>query len=93
MGKVKYMQDQAQNLQRFHMWGSGLLIYEARSRRCCVLVSKVLFIYTHPWQRDFSTEQHDESPLFTLIMLLVSVPKHISPPAHFLVICSYEAGY
>lgn len=38
-------------------------------------------------------EQHDENPLFTLIMLLVSVPKHISLPAHFLVTCSYEAGY
>lgn len=46
MGEVKYVQNQAQNLQRFHTWGSGLLIYKARSHLCCVLVSEVLFIYS-----------------------------------------------
>lgn len=39
MEEVKYLQDQAQNLQQFHTWGSGLLIYKARSHLCCVLVS------------------------------------------------------
>lgn len=44
MGEVKYVQNQAQNLQRFRTWGSGLLIYKVRSHLCCVLVSEVLFI-------------------------------------------------
>jgi len=46
MGEVKYVQDQAQNLQRSCMWGSGLLIYKARSHLCCVLASEILFIYS-----------------------------------------------
>lgn len=77
---------------------TNLLIYVARSHLCCVLAPKLLFIYTHPRQRDFSTELQEENTVFTLMTLLISVPTYIfhlsSLCLHFSLTCvSCEAGY